>query len=79
MDEGNESTNIVSEFSAYHFDRSVLTSAQTTNTPEKPRLPYVPLFTPSKRVSITQSPVRATFSYSETVSNFTMPTNNGSD
>ena len=52
--------NIVSGFSAtdiYHLDRSVLTSAQTTNTLEKPRLPYVPLFTPSRRVSITQSPV----------------------
>ena len=58
--------NIVSGFSVtgiYPLDRNAVASVE--KSPTKPRIPFVPLFTPSKRVSLAHSPARAIFSHSE--------------
>ena len=57
--------NIVSGFATtgiYPVDRNALVAKRS---PVKSRLPFVPLFTPSKRVSLNHSPARATFSHIE--------------
>ena len=58
--------NIVPGFAVtgiYPLDRNALDSVE--KCPEKHRLPFIPLFTPSKRVSLTHLPARAVFSRSE--------------
>ena len=58
--------NIVSGFSItgiYPLNRSAIDTVE--KSPIKTRFPFIPLFTPSKRVSLSHSPARAIFSRSE--------------
>ena len=60
--------NIVSGFAVtgvYPVDRNALAVSGGKSPPAKPRMPFIPLFTPSKRVSLAHSPKRACFNRSE--------------
>lgn len=59
--------NILSGFAVTGIcplDRNAL-SVGVRKSPDKPKLPFIPLFTPSKRVSLSHSPKRGWFTHSE--------------
>ena len=60
--------NILSGFAVTGIcplNRNALVAGGIRKSPDKPKLPFIPLFTPSKRVSLSHSPKRAWFSHSE--------------